>query len=621
MISTRHRLKVSSFRNGANFAACIPSFLATVLLLSTPVLSLALSPQEVFSTSAGSVAALEVLDSDGKRMGVYSATQIDVRRFVSVCDVLDTAHAYRLSVNSAVFDGQIAARDRERNLCIIEVEGGGSRVIPIQKETPPVGSRVYVVSNALGLGVGISEGVISAIRHFPAGDYIQFTAPISPGSEGGALVDDQGRLLGVVDYRRRDGQNVNFAPFAKWVEEVDKRSAENAEQLKQYDAAAELLKQRKWTDLVTLSSEWLRRQPDNVDALQFSITAAKELKNGEAALSGWRELRRIKPTEPDVGIGLGEALLASGRVQEALELGKQLVAEHREFAKARWLLARAYHLTGSYKDAEASYVEAIAMDPWLIAAYPGLASLAQARGDSTTAVSIWSRLSGLFPGVLGPRVGLVEAYLAAGKAVHAYSVLDKLPAKDKDAAVAWYLRGEVLMRLECPDAAVQAYRKSLERHLDRPALAWAGIGFAMAEMKRHPEAVAAFESAIKAEPDNDDWRYQLAVNLKDGGRPGEALAITASLIAKAPQTTHYWRQHGFVLSVLGRPLEAIPAMERSLQMESRQPKLWGALIETNQSAGRHKEASDAYQKLRAIDAKAAEEMYYTHILPYENMAP
>ena len=62
----------------------------------------------------------------------------------------------------------------------------------------------------------ISEGVVAGIRHFPAGDYIQFSAPISPGSEGGALVDEQGRLVGVIDYRRRDGQNENYQYDTLW---------------------------------------------------------------------------------------------------------------------------------------------------------------------------------------------------------------------------------------------------------------------------------------------------------------------------------------------------------------------------------------------------------------------
>jgi len=72
-----------------------------------------------------------------------------------------------------------------------------------------------------------------------------------------------------------------------------------------------------------------------------------------------------------------------------------------------------------------------------------------------------------------------------------------------------------------------------------------------------------------------------------------------------------------VLAVSGRPLEAIPALERSLQLDANQAKVWGALIEVYQIAGRRKQAREAYQQLRGIDTKVAEQMYRSEILPYE----
>lgn len=592
-----------------------------MLLLLHPVASWALSPQEVFSVSANSVAGLEVLDDAGKPIGLYSATQIDARRFVSVCDALDMAHTVRVSLKSVVLQGKISARDRERNLCLIEVDGAPSQGITQHRQVPAVGSRVFAVSNALGLGVGISEGVVSGVRHFPAGDFIQFTASISPGSEGGALVDDRGRLLGIVDYRRRDGQNVNFASFAAWIDDVEKRAADNAEQLKRFDAATALQKQAKWADLATLSADWHQRQPDNADALRFSVAAAKGLKNADAELAAWEELYRVSPTQLDVGVGLGQALLERGSMKEALAHGKLLVAEHQEDAHARWFLARAQQSSGSIQEAEVSYRQALTLNPWLIDAYQGLAALAQARGDSATAISIWSRLSGLYPEVLSPRISLVQAYLAAGQATRAYSALELLPEQDKDGALAWYWRGVVLMRLDCPEAAVQAYRKSLDKQLNDADWAWVGIGAAMAEMKRYPEAIAAMETAKKISPATDAWQYQLGVYLKDGGRPGEALQIALALTEKAPEAAWYWRLRGRALAALDKPLEAIPALERSLQLAPQQAQQWEALIRVNQSVGRHQQARDAYQKLRAIDAKAADNAYRSFILPYEGDAP
>jgi Flp pilus assembly protein TadD len=139
-------------------------------------------------------------------------------------------------------------------------------------------------------------------------------------------------------------------------------------------------------------------------------------------------------------------------------------------------------------------------------------------------------------------------------------------------------------------------------------------------MRRFPEAIAAYRSAVEAAPAVDEWRYQLAINLKDGGRADEALPITTGLVATKPEEAKNWRQHGFALAVLGRAAEAIPAMEKSLQIDSRQAKLWGALIESYQIAGRREDARRAYDQLRGIDGSMAETLYRSAILPYEERA-
>jgi tetratricopeptide (TPR) repeat protein len=594
--------------------------LVTVGLLCLAGPGWALSPPEVFAAAAPSVAVLEVLDRDGRSAGSYTATQIDGGRFVSVCEVLDGAGAVRITVGSRVRVGKVAARDRERNLCLVRVDGTGGTGIALQGRVPATGSRVFAISNALGLGVGISEGVVSGVRHYPAGDYIQFTAPISPGSEGGALVDENGALVGVIDYRRRDGQNVNFASLATWVADIETRAAEGAETLKRYDAAMALAQQGKWAELDVQASEWTRRQADSVDAWRFYVSAARGLKNRDKEIVGWRALRRISPDNAETGAGLGYVLMNGGQLKEALELAKTLVATHREYAVARWLLARARHLSGLYREAEASYREAIDLDPWLMEAYQGLATLAQSRGDHATAISIWSRIAGLYPDAPGPRFGLVQAYLNAGKADRAHAVLERLPEKDRDSAAAWYWRGFTQARLARPEAAVKAYRESLERKFEAADRAWAGIGYAMNGMRRYPEAIAAFQSAQAANPDDDEWRYQLGVVLKDGGRPGEALKIFDTLVAKAPGEARNWRQQGFTLAVLGRQTEAVPALERSLQLDPAQAKVWMALLESNQALGRRDAAIEAYEKLRAIDGGAAEQAYRNTLAPYEEKA-
>ncbi len=72
-----------------------------------------------------------------------------------------------------------------------------------------VGEKVYSISNPKGLQFVFSDGMINQYNK----DYIQFSAPISSGSSGGALLDNQGYLLGIITSQMNPSvyQNINFA--------------------------------------------------------------------------------------------------------------------------------------------------------------------------------------------------------------------------------------------------------------------------------------------------------------------------------------------------------------------------------------------------------------------------
>lgn len=584
----------------------------------------ALQPSEVFSGVAPAVAVVEAFDEKGERLGSYSATTVAPEQLVGICDVMETAASLRVGTASGSLAARVTHRDRERNLCLITAPGLPAAPLARRSRLPATGARVFAVSNALGLGIGISDGVVSGVRASPIGQHIQFTAAISPGSEGGALVDDEGRLVGIIDFRRRDGQNVNFAAAATWIDEIPQRAAASAARVQRFDQATGLLNKQQWAELRKLADSWSEAEPDVKDAWRFVATAARGVGDAETELRAWQRYYQLDETSSEAGVAYGQALLAHRKMHEALDHAQRLRQVHEGDASVWVFLGLAQVANGALADADRSYRQALAIDPWRLDAYRYLADLAQARGDAVTAIAIWSRLSGLFSGQLAPRLALVRAYLAAGRPASAWSVLDQVQAEpgsrsDADLALIWYLQGMTLSRLGCPEQAVAAYRKSLDFKPQGSDWDWAGIGFAHSEMRRYPEAISAWRAAVDAAPNNEEWRYQLAVNLKDGGHPEEALAITSDLVGRVPSDPKHWRQHGFVLAVLARDAEAIPAMERSLQIDSRQGKLWAALVESYQKVGRREDARRAYQQLRAVDSQWAETTYREAILPFEEL--
>jgi S1-C subfamily serine protease len=81
------------------------------------------------------------------------------------------------------------------------------------------GSRIYAIGSPGGLENSISSGVISATgrRFLQMGDTMQIDVPINPGNSGGPLLDERGRLVGVVFAGIEQFEGVNFAIPAYWI--------------------------------------------------------------------------------------------------------------------------------------------------------------------------------------------------------------------------------------------------------------------------------------------------------------------------------------------------------------------------------------------------------------------
>jgi S1-C subfamily serine protease len=71
------------------------------------------------------------------------------------------------------------------------------------------GDRVIVVGNPIGLRGTVSEGIVSSVRM--GGALFQITAPISEGSSGSPVFNEDGYVIGIATMSVTNGQNLNFA--------------------------------------------------------------------------------------------------------------------------------------------------------------------------------------------------------------------------------------------------------------------------------------------------------------------------------------------------------------------------------------------------------------------------
>jgi S1-C subfamily serine protease len=103
------------------------------------------------------------------------------------------------------------AIDKQNDLAIISVPTITANPLKLTVANPEIGEKVYAIGNPKGLTGTISEGIVSGIRDLSSKSLIQITAPISPGSSGGPIINNSGQVIGVAVGTLTSGQNLNFA--------------------------------------------------------------------------------------------------------------------------------------------------------------------------------------------------------------------------------------------------------------------------------------------------------------------------------------------------------------------------------------------------------------------------
>ncbi len=97
------------------------------------------------------------------------------------------------------------------DLAMIRVERPCRPIVLAPPDPVVRGQQIVAIGSPLGLFNTISDGIVSGFRRIDQVSMIQFTAPISRGSSGGALLDLYGRLVGIITAGFDDGQNLNLA--------------------------------------------------------------------------------------------------------------------------------------------------------------------------------------------------------------------------------------------------------------------------------------------------------------------------------------------------------------------------------------------------------------------------
>jgi len=135
--------------------------------------------------------------------------------------VVDNAEEVKVALQDGhEYTAKVVGRDPKSDVAVIKIDAKNLPAVPLaDSDKVEVGDVVLAIGNPFGIGQTVTTGIVSATGRSGAvgldyEDFIQTDAAINPGNSGGALVDIEGRLIGIntaILSRSGGNQGIGFA--------------------------------------------------------------------------------------------------------------------------------------------------------------------------------------------------------------------------------------------------------------------------------------------------------------------------------------------------------------------------------------------------------------------------
>lgn len=121
---------------------------------------------------------------------------------------------YVLTYDRKKLPAEVVGSNGAKDVALLKIPGTYQSLKFADSSEIEVGQKVIAIGNPLGLTFTVTEGIISGLnRPGPSGntDYIQTDVPLNPGNSGGPLINAQGKVVGLTNFKISDAESLGFA--------------------------------------------------------------------------------------------------------------------------------------------------------------------------------------------------------------------------------------------------------------------------------------------------------------------------------------------------------------------------------------------------------------------------
>lgn len=182
--------------------------------------------QAVAAKDLASVVSITVTTQKGRGLGSGVVLDSD-GNIITNYHVIDGAQSISVSIDGTSYDATVVGSDSSSDIAVLHVDLKGKQVTPMEvgdSDSLVVGDWVMTIGSPFGLDQSVSAGIVSSLARnqlmkSTAGEtiyanLIQVDAAINPGNSGGALVNKEGKLVGICTLFSSDTESFAGIGFA-----------------------------------------------------------------------------------------------------------------------------------------------------------------------------------------------------------------------------------------------------------------------------------------------------------------------------------------------------------------------------------------------------------------------
>lgn len=250
--------------------------LSFLWMTSLPALAQVDTASNVYEKASKSVFLIVIRSQSGEPVARGSGFLVAGNKIVTNQHVVREGIPF-LDLGAVKLPLKVDRVDSINDIAILTVDGELSvPALQLATAEPKPGISIFAIGNPAGLEKSISNGVVAGIRQMSGRELIQISAPISPGSSGGPILNSQAQVIAVAVGILEEGQNLNFAVPIKFVEKLLNGDAAAGDIPTLFSRVDDIFQKRSQNEQYSAEpdSPWMKSQRDIEGLLRQSVSVA-----------------------------------------------------------------------------------------------------------------------------------------------------------------------------------------------------------------------------------------------------------------------------------------------------------------------------------------------------------